>query len=349
MRMQVAEDFLWERLGQTKKPVLLYGMGDGADKILQACKKQGVRVAGIFASDEFVRGQEFHGFGVKRYCEAKAAFPEMVVLVAFGTQRPEVVEKIRRIGEEQELYAPDVEVVSGAAFTRGLYESNREKLEEAYGMLADGQSKKTFQAVLNYKISGKISYLFDCEAEQKEIDRNVLCLSDEEVYVDAGAYNGDTLADYLAGVGGYKRVLAIEPDQKNFKKLCAAVEGLPRVICKNAALADRDGRLGFDALAGRQSAVRERAQTQVEACAIDTVAPDATYIKMDVEGYEMRALAGARQTICLRKPKMLIAAYHRHVDLFALPLAVKKLRGDYRVYLRHLPCIPAWDTNYYFV
>ena len=64
---------------------------------------------------------------------------------------------------------------------------------------------------------------------------------------------------------------------------------------------------------------------------------------------ETAALAGAAETIRKFKPKLLVAAYHRTEDLFAIPAQVLALRPDYRVYLRHFPQIPAWDTNFYFV
>ena len=46
---------LWEHLTSTKKSIVMYGMGNGADKILAACEKYGIKVLDFFASDGFVR------------------------------------------------------------------------------------------------------------------------------------------------------------------------------------------------------------------------------------------------------------------------------------------------------
>ena len=46
---------------------------------------------------------------------------------------------------------------------------------------------------------------------------------------------------------------------------------------------------------------------------------------------------------------MLIACYHKNEDLFMLPEQILGLRDDYKLYMRHHPYIPGWDTNYYFV
>ena len=78
----------WEELKEAKLPIVLYGMGDGADRILAALAAHGLQATGVFASDEFVRGQVFRGFPVLRYEEAKRRFGRMLVLLAFGTGLP---------------------------------------------------------------------------------------------------------------------------------------------------------------------------------------------------------------------------------------------------------------------
>ena len=76
---------LWNYLKQTKKPIVLYGMGNGADKIISVLNRYDIKVAGVFASDGFVREKYFHGFKVTDYKTAKETFGDMVVLVCFGS------------------------------------------------------------------------------------------------------------------------------------------------------------------------------------------------------------------------------------------------------------------------
>ena len=58
---------------------------------------------------------------------------------------------------------------------------------------------------------------------------------------------------------------------------------------------------------------------------------------------------GARDTILRHKPKLCVSAYHRGEDYFAIPEAVLSIRDDYKLYMRHFPYVPAWDTSFYFV
>ena len=98
---------VWELLSTTTKPVVLYGMGNGADKIIDWCEENQVRVQGVFASDEFVRGQQFRGFKVERYADIKARLgAELLVVIAFASERPEVLSRFKELAAEQEVVAP---------------------------------------------------------------------------------------------------------------------------------------------------------------------------------------------------------------------------------------------------
>ena len=74
-----------------------------------------------------------------------------------------------------------------------------------------------------------------------------------------------------------------------------------------------------------------------------------SFIKMDIEGAEKKALDGAKETIKKYKPKLYVCAYHRNEDFFALPEKILSLNPDYNIFLRHHPYIPAWETNFYCV
>ena len=75
----------------------------------------------------------------------------------------------------------------------------------------------------------------------------------------------------------------------------------------------------------------------------------ASYIKIDVEGSEENALRGAAETIANFRPKLNVALYHRNEDMFELPLLVNKLNKKYKLYMRHHPYIPDWETNLYCI
>ena len=340
---------LWERLKDAKKPIVLYGMGNGADRILDFLNNMGIAVDGIFASDGFVRHQKFRGFTVQSYAELKGQFDEMIVLLAFGTQRPEVLENIKRISMEQELYVPDVPVVGDTFFTKSFLQQHRNELEAVYSMLSDDRSKEVFEKIVLGKLTGDPCYLWAAEDDEEQSDR-VLTFSDDEVFLDLGAYTGDTALKFIRQHPRYERIIAVEPDIKNFKKCKENLKIYKNVEVVNACIDEHCGERFFLMDGGRKSVALDQGGLAVPSINVDTLLNGnrVSYIKMDVEGMEKAALIGAQKTIAEFRPKMLISAYHRSEDLFELPLLVKKFAGEFKLHLRHLSYLPAWDTNFYF-
>lgn len=161
---------LWDYLRQTDKKVVLYGMGDGAEKIKSVLDSIGVPVADIMASDEFVRGHSFLGYRVKKLSEVEELYGEdFLILVCFGSQLPDVMEHIYSIAEKHELYAPNVPVVGDGLFTLDYAREHRRELESVYFMLADEQSRLVFENVIRYKLSGRLEFLRQCESPEEEM------------------------------------------------------------------------------------------------------------------------------------------------------------------------------------
>ncbi|MBR5496061.1 MAG: FkbM family methyltransferase [Oscillospiraceae bacterium] len=342
---------IWEYLQNQTKPVVIYGMGDGAQKIMNVCEKKGIKISGVFASDDFARYNQFAGFTVGKLSDIKAQFDDFIILLAFAVFREPGLSKIYSIAKEHELYAPDVPLFGGGLFDRSYLEQNINKFDLVYDLLEDDISKKTLIDILNFKITGKIEYLDSCTYERNEILGDKLKFTNDEYIVDLGAYDGDTIAEFLELCGGSAQsITAFEPDAKNFKKLSAFVE--ENDICAelhNLAVWSDKEVLHFNGGGGRNSAVNDGGKIEVNANSIDNIlgGRKATLIKYDVEGAEMPALKGAKSTILAHKPKLIVSAYHTNSDLFDIALCIKSLVPEYKLYLRHHPYIPAWETNFY--
>lgn len=341
---------LWTYLKTTQKPIVLYGMGNGADKIISVLKKYDIKISGVFASDGFVRQKIFHGFKVTDYKTAKDNFGDMIVLVCFGSSLPDVIDNIKRIASEQELYAPDVPVYGDVLFNMEYASENKARLKQVYDILADDTSKKVFECAVMYKLTGKINYLFNCETPCDEVYQNIIKLNNNETYFDLGAYRGDTVAEFLSVTKGYNKIIAIEPDKKTYNKLCLATQEVDNIVNINACVSDIDGEISFEMNGSRGSNIG-KGSNFINSVTIDTLSKDyvPSYIKMDIEGAETAAIDGGADTILRYKPRMQIAAYHRSEDLILIPRSVIKLNPEYQIYLRHFPSLPCWDMSYYFI
>ncbi len=357
---------LWDYLKQTDKKIVLYGMGDGAEKIKAVLDNIGVQTADIMASDEFVRGHSFLGCRVKKLSEIEQLYGEdFLILVCFGSQLPGVMEHIREVAKRHELYAPNVPVAGDGLFTLDYAREYREQLQSVYNMLADEQSRVVFENVIRYKLSGRIDYLTACESPEEEMFE-LLKIGPEETYVDLGAYNGDTIVKFLNETGmHFRKIYAMEPDHKNYIKLKRRLYmiGSGLLEAYNAGAWDCETVMLFNLRAGRSSKVDpDKADDPIRAAnparyreismmSVDHILQGdiATFIKYDVEGSEERAIAGTLNTIAAHRPKLSVALYHRNEDMFAIPLQIAGINKKYKFYLRHHPYIPDWDTNLYCI
>lgn len=351
MNLEINETDVWDALEADKKPVAIYGMGNAAEKIIAVLNEKGIEISEIFASDEFVRGHSFLGHKVLKYSEVCEKYKDFNVVLSFASHLDGVIENIMRINGERRVFAPDIPVAGNGLFTGKYFKEHEDEFRYVFDRLADDESRRVYENIIKFKISGKIDYLFDSwEKDKNKIYADILKLGEHERIIDAGAYDGDTIREFTAFTGGkYDFITALEPDAKNFKKLIKNTAGMDKINLINAAAWDKKETLIFSAKAGRNSKLAAEGRT-VDATDIDSAANgETTFIKMDVEGSEMKALCGCEKTIEKYAPKLYVCAYHRNEDMFALPMKIWQMNDKYKIYFRHSFYIPAWESNFYCV
>lgn len=354
---EVRED-LWTYLSKTEKKIVMYGTGNGADKIIDVFILKKIPLYGIFASDDFARGQNFRGYSVKKYSDFCEELSDFIVVVSFATQRDEVLKNIYSINERRELYAPDVPVFGKGLFDLEFFKQNAERLHSVYNMLSDKLSKKTFVNTILFKLTGKIDFLTRCETSKDEIF-SVMPLNERNLnYIDIGAYNGDTVEEYIERFGKNMKIYAFEPDSKNYGKMLQRFEK-KNIDCfaYNYAAWDADEILKFYSRSGRAGSAEKGIRTEkfkeVRAVRVDETDEIAKekigFVKIDAEGADLKVIVGLSKIIQQSKPCVKVAAYHRNEDYFCIPQAVAEINKNFRLYMRHLSYVPAWDTDFIFV
>ena len=348
---------VWEIIKASEKPIVIYGMGNGADKLLKRLDKIGKAPVAFFASDDFVRGQSFHGFPVLRFSDIKAQYEDPLILLSFATRQPDVMDKLFAMAEEYTLLMPDMAVAGELDLTRAFFGERREEFAAAYDLLQDDLSKRIFSDCVAYKISGDICYLRNAYSTKEEEEdchrsRKIRCA------IDGGAYIGDTAAALLSVHEEIGTLIAVEPDAHNYKRLVRYVEteGLSeRVLPVFGALWSEEGTARFSQSGNRNSSLHSSSyqfrESEVPLLTVDALAAGqhVDYIKYDVEGAEAEALLGSRRTILRDHPLLAVSVYHRPLDISIFPLWIKNLDPTYRFYLRRPKCLPAWEMTLYAV
>ena len=215
-----------------------------------------------------------------------------------------------------------------------FFKARRDRIAAAESLLADASGVELYRLQIAHRMGAPWTVLPPpSPVDWQYFDPSVpLKLPPDFFFVDVGAFTGDTLP---AAAG---RILAMEPDGKNFSALQKAVASTPELKNKTKLL-----NAGSGEHAGRAAVVRSGSSAQLrddETGTIDIVKLDDVcieppdYIKMDIEGAELSALRGAEKLIRRHAPALAISVYHRPDDLFELPLMLSSWRPDYRFFLR---------------
>jgi FkbM family methyltransferase len=219
-------------------------------------------------------------------------------------------------------------------------------LEAKDGVLAgaelwsDERSLREYVGQVRWRLSGDFAALSPPEPNQYFAE-GIVRVGADEVFVDCGAFTGDTLLDVARRVPSWRAYHAFEPDPATFAILRSVADTLPaslaeRVHLHRAATADRYGTAMFNATGLGSAQLSATGEYEVECLAIDETVTESppTFIKMDIEGAEAAALTGATRAILEGQPLLAVSAYHKQADLWELPAMVHGMRPDYDLFLR---------------
>ncbi|SJZ43761.1 FkbM family methyltransferase [Selenihalanaerobacter shriftii] len=236
-----------------------------------------------------------------------------------------------------------------------IINSHMNDYEKVYSYLSDQRSKKVYLGILNSKISLDNEYLegvADSEEDQY-FDKDIIHLNENEVFCDCGSYNGDTLETFITlSDNKYKKYIAIEADKDIYGELNKRVEdnGYKNVETYNIACWNRKKVLKFQS-AQTAGHVTENGDFSVQADTLNNILKDeeVSFLKMDIEGAEEMALKGASRVVGEIKPILAICLYHSLKDYYKLPLIIKNLNFEYKLFIRHYTDMVDTETVCYAI
>ncbi|MDR2554043.1 MAG: FkbM family methyltransferase [Fibromonadaceae bacterium] len=218
---------------------------------------------------------------------------------------------------------------------------NTERVNAVANMLADEQSRNEYLGMVKFRQTHckkdfpKLKY-------EPEYFLSNLKFSKDEVFIDCGAFIGDTVDDFLKHCSEYKQIVAFEPDVKVFEVLNKKYGNNQKITLINSAVYNKEGEIAFKELdAGYSRIIDEQGGGQNDFTCIQVKTIDnlnlekVSFIKMDIEGAELNALKGAQKTILRDKPKLAICIYHSDEDMLCIAEYIHNLVPEYNLYIRH--------------
>jgi len=334
-------------------PNVLYGAGMSANYIFNYLTSNGVHVDAVAIDNEYVNSETtdyLEGNKVYSIGEIINKYTSINLFIGFYENNlPTIVrQKIENIAKQglniEKVYMVDPSLVihPERKFTYKFVIDNIDVFEWLFNILADQESRDVLAAFLNQRISmqiGELDYLRNNEIIY--FPESIIILCRDEIYIDCGAYNGDTVQSFINAIqaksgNSYQKIYALEPDYSNYQELANYCKQFKNIITINKGAWSKVGTVKFQGSKKKTSMINESGEDIIDVTALDSMlsGSKATYIKMDIQGAEYEALKGAKKTIGNYMPKLAICVYHKNEDLLTIPRYLYEINPKYNFYLR---------------
>lgn len=218
---------------------------------------------------------------------------------------------------------------------------HREDFIWLYTHLGDYRSKMVLSGILYNWVTFKLNYISDIKERNfaDYYDCDVLQGEENEVFVDLGAYTGDSIEDYIKTYGKYKKIYGYEMTPTTFEILKQNTRIYNNIECRQKAIGEKMGKIYIKSVSAEElssNKVNNQGNVAIEMVSLDEdITEKITFIKMDIEGAEQAALKGAKNHIQFSKPKLAVCTYHNNEDIWKIPQMIYEMNPEYKFYMRY--------------
>lgn len=344
---QLTQENLYEKFlskyNQNKaQKIVIFGAGDQGLLTAALLKENGIPIWRFCDNNPDLRGQTVKNIEVI-LPEDLLSLDREYIIINNDSYRIEKRNQLLAIGiPDDNIYTFDVFNPLFKGLTRKYVEDHYQEFANTYALLDDIQSRSTYINYLKGVYTGNLDYYEKVACKEEYFPDDIAPRSKKHVFLDVGAYNGNTIEDFIKFAGSYEKVYAFEPFASSAEVIKTKNFANTEVIA--AAASDYTGEKDFYCnnygSLTMVTTIQEEGANH-EKVTLDTVAIDnvlkgrkATFIKMDIEGSELEALHGAEKTIKEYKPFLAICVYHKKEDLITIPAYIKSIVPEYKIYLR---------------
>lgn len=342
----ISEQFINQYKNSDKK-IVLYGCGHACEYFYNYLHKRGIKIAACVDKNKTGNFRDIPIFSFEQL-RKELELEDCVFVISAPSLRKEIKKYLLNYVNENQVYDFEVELyeyynTSYEQYKKFLIE-NRERLYHTYKMWEDDYSREVMMRVLEGRLTGNLDVIDSVWEENQYWPENVIQFSKEEVIVECGSSDGNTLLSLCEQLADFNHIYCFEPDKDCLPYLENAVSKLSKkdeiTIVKKGTYREK-GVLHFCAkgVESGLSVIAETGSLQIEVTTIDEeVERPVTYIKMDIEGAELDTLYGAQKTIREMHPKLAVCVYHKDEDMVNIPEYLYSLNPQYKFYLRHHNC-----------
>lgn len=174
----------------------------------------------------------------------------------------------------------------------------------------DRISRECVNAYYNVQNTCDVSCILNPELYIGDIfEFDKLPIGSDEIYVDIGAYTGDTVDLFEKSCQSrFSKIIAIEPNKKAFERLQNNIKHDKRIIALNCALGTSNGKIKIDTTSMQSTFVSDMGNVETEVYRYDDLIPDenVTIMKIFVPFMALPILEGAKKSILKYKPQLIV-------------------------------------------
>ncbi|OBZ07886.1 hypothetical protein A8L34_24975 [Bacillus sp. FJAT-27264] len=322
------------------RPVILFGAGAWGKICLRAISEYFNKV--LFCDTNSTKwGSLFEGVTVISPNQLIEKYSDSYIIIASLDYFDQIYKQLSDLNLQEQVLLPlrGFDPFVGFENYYKVVEKHFSEFENIYNLLEDAESKQLFKSRINSCITFNNKYIIPFLSDSPQyFETGLISLSNDEVFVDCGAYTGDTAEEFIKQTeGNFKKIYSFEPEESKHKHYLEKFSDDSRVELLPYGVWKENDTLKFNALDNVCSSFEESGDIEIKVVSIDDsleLSP-VTFMKMDIEGSELEALRGAEETIRKYKPKLAICIYHKPLDIVQIPQYLKEIVPEYKIYLRH--------------
>ena len=339
-----------------KNKKIVFGAGRMGKLFVNNLLKKGYLVEAIIDNNPKLQGKKIYGVKIISLGNAKK-YRNYPIIVASLLYETEIVNLLKKSRFKLIFPLVYVNFLDPDLFISPEYHNminaisdsnNRKKIKKVFSLIKEKKSLEVLYDLLMFRSTTDKKYIKSALSKKRLFfEKDIMPLSENEVLVDCGAYDGDSIESFIESVlNRYKSIHSFEPDPINFRKLKAKINKnkWQNIFPVMKGVFNFSGKVGFvgvgevDGRIESKERVSNKSSELINVVSIDEYFVNKhkpTLIKMDIEGAEMEALKGAKNTIKKYKPKLAISSYHRATDMWEIPLLIYSYNKNYKFYFRH--------------
>ncbi|MGN0407151.1 MAG: FkbM family methyltransferase [Bacteroides sp.] len=320
--------------------IVIFGAGNTSVLYAECFENEKINIKFFCDNNKNKQGKIFMGKEVISPCDVKERCINPIVFIL--SMNPEMCLEIKmqcdQLGLKSEM------------FDKLIFSRHEEEIMDNYSML-DDVSKKVYEDIILARINGTVM-----NYENISKDGQYFCIAPfmrnrpKEVFVDCGAFVGDTVEKYIWNkTAVFDKIYAFEPNKKNYSAMCTRIKrlneewGLPeeKIIPVFAGIGKANGKVFVENESEAESSTTTRLSSngkgEVNIYSLDNFFEDKNvgFIKADIEGFEKDMIKGAEQLIKRSHPVIAVCIYHNANDMYSIMQIIKKYDAGYRFAIRH--------------